>query len=152
MSEYWEINGKASTPEDVFEKIFAELDAPGVLIFGADQYGSGEHEYGLKYRIGRLFERMERYYPHGRIVLSGGESCSHEARHEAVKWLKDVRDAKNVVGVHAKPIEHPLEEETQDGFTNILTRLIERQKSELENNPPTADGLAYLITVSERDS
>ena len=74
------------------------------------------------------------------LVLNGDESCDHKKRHESVMYLKKMGMDK-VVGIYAKvnpPDSDPREDE----------EAWKRQARELLNNPPTPDGLAFLITVS----
>jgi hypothetical protein len=59
------------------------------------------------------------------MVLDGRGSCNHAERHEAVMELKE-KGVKDVVGVYVKS----------------------RSAKPLDN-PPTVDGLTYLITISE---
>ncbi len=73
-------------------------------------------------------------------LLNGDESCDHKKRHEAVMDLKKMGMDK-VVGIYAK-VNPPDSDPREDD------EAWKRQARELLNNPPTPDGLAFLITLS----
>lgn len=138
MSQRWEIS-KVSTSKRVLEKIFTEVESPGILVFGADSCDGSM----LKYDVCKALKVMTDQFSVPWTILSGEESCDHAKRHEAVMELRK-RGAENVVGVYVKSdfVQADIDANPPSNFYHNL------QVDRLLNNSPTPDGLAYLVTIS----
>lgn len=161
MSEQrWEIN-KVSTPEHIFDKINTEMPQPvGIMLFGADCEFKNQVVEKLQHELREIkvflgtpstYELAE-LIPSSSIslfVLSSMASSDHELRHEAVNVMRRI-GAKNIVGIYVKvKAPQPLPGRGFMGRRDL--QLMKTAVRELEKNPPTADGLDYLIVVEEQE-
>lgn len=151
----WKIE-RSTSAERIFRKINEELTGPlAVVVFGTDA--------PLKDEVWRAFDkRLEKcrsfYNPndddlnspgpieralnageHVLLRLSAKRSVSHEARHTVVQKLYGC-GAVTVVGVYAKP--------DPDGYDYDACPALADQVVRLAAEPPTSDGLDYLVTVT----
>ena len=81
------------------------------------------------------------------ICMNGDNSASHECRHNQIQELIDAK-CTNVIGIYVKT------EPAWSGNDKIAKEdalQYSQQSRALNNNPPTPDGLDYLITVSEKE-
>ncbi|MBR5389278.1 hypothetical protein IK146_01830 [Candidatus Saccharibacteria bacterium] len=81
------------------------------------------------------------------ICMNGDDSASHVCRHNQVQELADAK-CTNVVGIYVKTDPAWA---GKDGMTRERALKYSTQSTNLKNNPPTPDGLDYLITVSEKE-
>lgn len=146
----WEID-RVSTPDRIFQKINAEMVHPiGILIFGADcdfknqvtdefTANIDHNVFGFSYETSILkCKFLLKSEMNLIIVLNSDDSCCHLVRHSLVKSLQNF-GAKTVVGVFVDPCG-PLHESKA-----------EAARQTLNETPPTADGLDYLIVVKEEE-
>lgn len=154
MDKKWEIN-RVSTPERIFDKINNEMAQPvGIILFGADCELKDDVLMECQRRVlnlapgygdvvsASIFCQLDA----GRnimIVMDGNMSGDHKQRHRIVTALRD-HGAKTIVGIFAKyqPIWLGDKRTAEEDSTN-------EQAWALINRPPTADGLDYLLVVSE---
>lgn len=146
----WEID-RVSTPDRIFQKINAEMVHPiGILIFGADcdfknqvtdeftaniDHNVLGFSYGTSILKCKFLLKSEMNLI---IVLDSDDSCCHLVRHSLVKTLKDL-GAKTMVGVFVDPCG------------SLHEPKAEAARQTLNETPPTADGLDYLIVVKEEE-
>lgn len=133
MKMHWELEA-ISEPHDTGKWTLIDLiesmsPLPGILLFGVDS--------GWKDDFCELFRKWRGRFLHY-IILNGEDSCSHNARHDAVEELKKA-GVNSVVGVYIK---------IPDSYPDDSPELM-RQKAILNSNPPTPDGLAFLFTIVE---
>ncbi len=164
MDKKWEIN-RVSTPERIFDKINNEMAQPvGIVLFGADCELKDDVFKECVERIpnlatpGRdgsshsvLFEMTEKGYFGGRnvlIVMSDESSSNHEQRHRIAMSLRGY-GLKSVVGIYAKVVDLKSDSYYMKSETRARREEVRRCVAELKTNPPTADGLDYLLVVSE---
>ena len=126
-------SGMASTGDPytfttMFTEIIENLRAVkelGVLIIGPDQCILKDY-ISDKFRwFGRVPNVRISSYPV--MVLDGERSCSHTERHNAVASMMD------------------------EGVRNVVMVYVKKSTDALSMNPPTLDGLAGLITVTEEE-
>lgn len=158
----WEIS-KVSTPGRIFDKITKELPQPvGIILFGADCDLKDEiyveitkRVPGISIGFGGKAENLtlpcaKQPFSKGRSVLAvldGDASGQHKLRHQAVTELKGA-GAASVVGIYAR---HKLPEPLPArGRLKGKTAKQTAQIKALLNDPPTPDGLDYLLTVNIR--
>lgn len=142
MSRYLEIEG-VSALEHVLEEVFTEMESPGILVFGADSCYHSMLKYDV---VRRLFKMIVKRFSANWIVLNGEESCDRAKRHEAVMKLRK-RGVENIVGIYVKT-DFVRADIDADSPTNFFHNC---QVDKLLKSPPTPDGLAYLIAVSEEN-
>ena len=127
---------------DFLDKLNCEIESPGVVIVGPDKSRFKDYIFSLmRWWIGC------RRKPYPIVVLSGNDSCDHKARHNAVTEIVD-RGAKNVVMVYVRCFEGIDLDDIS--FLPISAQGPILQALALSERPPTPDGLAYLVTISER--
>lgn len=149
----WEIN-RVSTPERIFQKILTEVKQPlGVLIFGS---GSGFKDGIIQQVINETkalhlgVERLGTYYNNVYrrtfaeqrnvlVVFNERTSVNHDERHQHVQALREA-GAGSVIGFY---VESEYIYSTPDSYKNYC---------DLKANPPTADGLDYLIHIREEET
>jgi len=160
MSKKWEIS-RVSTSERIFDKIKMEMAQPvSIVLFGADcefkssvlrELQDGMHDVKVFHGAPSTHEMVELIHcsPVSVFVLSSMESSDHQLRHECVKIMRTV-GAKTVVGIYAKVKGLP--SLSARGFmAKSESELIRDTVRRLKRNPPTADGLDYLLVVSEEN-
>lgn len=159
MSQKWEIN-RVSTPERIFQKINEEMVQPvGIVLFGADCELKDEVCRKCTKRIPNLATvhdgkddmsllAVEQLLSEGRsvlVVMCGNSSGNHSERHRTVMALRGL-GAKSVVGFYAK---HDPIKPSPYVTPTVIDSPFKRQVEALTADPPTADGLDYLIVVEE---
>lgn len=146
----WEIN-RVSTPERIFQKILTEVKRPlGILVFGS---GSGFEDGIIQQiinetkalrlgvdRLGTYHDSIyQRTFAGGRnvlVVFNGRASANHDERHQHVQALRET-GAGSVIGFY---VESEYIYSTPDSYKTYC---------DIKANPPTPDGLDYLIHVHE---
>lgn len=159
MSNNWEIS-KMSAPDRIFSKI-RDLQDDGltaIVVIGADYEHKDNVYRALDKRLlgvntTRLptLNELKRVSPirqsiatghHQLILLSGRFSARHKSRHKFVNMLYDA-GVKHVVLVYAK-------REYNGKMGQLALADMDqpaKQLMALAANPPTPDGIDYLITV-----
>lgn len=170
MSKKWEIN-RVSTSGRIFDKIKTEMVQPvGIVLFGADCDFKNEvvkeltEALGLQtssdswesdYEHGQCYQKTEAHlkYRFGEgqkyamVILNSDNSAEHEVRHGFVCAIKNA-GAASVVGIYVKATEVSLPEGKKD-ISMIPKVQLNQHIAAIEQSNPTADGLDYLIVVSE---
>lgn len=155
MSDNWEIK-RVSTPERICQKITERMPQPvSIMLFGADGEFKKETIEKLQQRMPEAkwfygapstHEMVELIHssPVSIFVLSSMESSDHELRHECVNVMRRI-GTKTVVGFYAKA--KPPQPLPGCGFPGRPDlQLMWNTVRKLEQHPPTAHGLDYLIT------
>lgn len=148
----WEIR-KASTPENVYTKIEKEGSLPvGIVLFGADCGRKKDIVRDFSARIKNLpccrsANGSEMLFRNGfncLVEMSGNDSGDHNRRHWEVTTLRNA-GAKTVIGIYVKmrPIVRYAES------ANRMLPKLNEQIARLSKEPPTAEGLDYLIVIDE---
>ena len=153
----WEVRKKTENGEYILNKIRENAEAYiGFLVFGPDFPSKDEIVREIRKNIPRLIKLngvTDREAEHTKdllvtttdkagviLVMPGEDSIDHEKRHEAVDWLRSF-DLETIVGVYAKRIKYNENEEPETMLK------VNRQMTEMIEDPPTIDGLDYLIIV-----
>lgn len=145
----WEIR-KVSTPEDIYARIEKEDPHPvGVVLFGADWRNKKDIVQDFSTRMPCCHSAIgsEMLFRNGLnclVEMSGDDSGDHNRRHWEVTTLRNA-GAKTVIGVYVK--DRPIVRHA-DSFLPPVTRFNE-QVARLLKEPPTAEGLDYLIVIDK---
>lgn len=162
---------QVSTTEQVFERINQEAAQPvGAILFGVDSdfkdrvyrrftdevakpclWGSYGYPNALKDWSEDTIYYHDLSTPDNKesrilLILAGNASADHAKRHLAVKTLRD-SGMKTVIGVYVRS-ERPKFWEYLSDCKMSAQRA--NQFKKLTQNPPTAEGLDYLLEVNER--
>ncbi len=158
----WEIQ-RVSTSQRIFKKVRTEMSQPvGIMLFGADlsfkesileELKQGLPEAKLFSGAPSTHEMVELIHGYSISIftLSAMESADHELRHECVKVMRRI-GARTVVGIYAKA-ELPRKIPRRDLSDAVKQQRWHNERciSALRQQPPTPDGLDYLIVVSEKE-
>lgn len=153
----WEVRKKEENGEYILNKIVENAESYiGFLVFGPDFSSKGEIANEIRKSVPRLIrlngitdteaehikELLQTTTDKSGVifVMPGDESIDHDIRHEAVEWLRSF-DLGTIVGVYARKATH---DESEAPEVMLETN---RQLVKMIENPPTLDGLDYLITV-----
>lgn len=146
----WEIR-RVSTPERIFQKITQELPKPlGILVVGTDGSFKEEiaHRLAEQTNAIRLYVSQASTYhdnayrtafadSHSILtMLTANISAVHSERHRQVKAMYDA-GAKSVIVIY---VEGKFVYSHEDSY---------RIHRAVTSDPPTADGVDYLITIRE---
>lgn len=160
--ESWEISTE-STFEQIVKRIM-ELPQPvAIILFGADGDFKTEIfakfvkaiprlDYGYEIRssdptINDTLVKTKTTFDNDRnviVLIDGESSCNHRERHQAITTLRKYR-AKSVVGIYVRTKPKPI----RPLLSSIETLHSNNHSNLLRQKPPTAEGLDFLITVSE---
>ena len=165
MDVRWEIN-RVSTPERILQKINEEMPQPvGIVLFGADNdlkdriYRSyadrlvkplslghfGYHNLLPDWSQEKVYLDLEPVKCNGDcrilVMMAGDASVDHARRHQVVTVLREL-GMKTVVGIYAQQRRLTLRAFLSD-FKEAVR--ITKQLKILRRNPPTPDGLDYLL-------
>ena len=74
------------------------------------------------------------------VIMSGEDSIDHKKRHDVVKIMREIVGLKTIIGVYVKEVCYT-NYDVETALKNTM------QLAELAENPPTPDGLDWLIIV-----
>ena len=153
LNSTWEFRKVCTSSPDIMDRL-AKLQEPvGVVIFGPQCGEMVNIAFMIRdalanTRIGPNFESLETDLRLGFnviVIMDGESSCSHKCRHEMFTKLK-AAGARTLVGVYVKwaTTVHEGSTEQREQFA--------RQVKKLRRNPPTADGIDYLLIVTPEEA
>ena len=146
MNPRWEIK-RVSTSERILDKIKTEMAQPvGIMICGADcEFKNevvNEIECGLPGLVSYdntisalTLAGAVQDCSMVAVILTTDESALHILRHGTVKVMRNA-GAKSVVGIYVKS-------------NCIMNQSLREQVEAIERTNPTADGLDYLVVITE---
>lgn len=158
----WKVNGKVSTPENIFSQINTEIPQPvGIILSGADCDFKNEVSDTLTQGLRRFIvisddvpsyrdaiaEKFQEYSIVA-ITIEGDDSHKHALRRAFVTEMQKA-GTKTVIGIYAKcnkPAPLP-----GRGFLKSKTARLAKQITAIEQSNPTADDLDYFIVVEEEE-
>ena len=152
MDSVWEFKKICRSELDVTSGL-ENLPRPvGIVIFGPGSYKKFVFAVKIKDAIENCTINpheliINTLFETGRSVIKimdSESSCSHKCRHEVFTGLKTA-GAKTLVGVYVK---YP---DNMDGYRAEKREQLERQFRRLRHNPPTPEGIDYLITITPVD-
>ena len=150
IKSIWEIR-RVSTPERIFQKITTEIPRPlGILVVGTEGSFKEEIAHQLADQINAVRLYVSRTSTHHdnayRAAFTDGHnvltmltahiSAAHSERHRQVKAMYDA-GAKSVIVVYVKG---------KFAYSHEDSYRVHRA---VTSDPPTAEGVDYLITIRE---
>lgn len=149
MESVWEFKRICRSDLELTDALTCLPKPVGVVVFGPGK----NNKFIYAFKICSIIENctiephdqlVETMFEIGRSVvriMDGESSCSHKRRHEMFTNLK-LAGAKTLIGVYVKCPDN------MDGYGEKQREELNRQFQRLRRNPPTAEGIDYLIVIT----